>query len=92
MARGRKQKNIFDDLPEDFITEIDSATVEVINAKVAELAKAEEENQQAKSLDGDLREKKDAVKFASEGYRDATKGYKLRMKYILSVLVSRGKA
>lgn len=89
---ARKQKNVFADLPEEFVAEIDGSTVEQINAKVAELAKAEEENQQAKSLDGDLREKKDAVKFAAEGYRENTKGYKLRMKYILAVLVSRGKA
>lgn len=89
---ARKSKNPFDNLPDDFVAEIDGSTVDQINAKVAELAKAEQENLQAKSLDEDLKEKKEAVKFASEVYRDCSKGYRLRMKYILTVLESRGKA
>lgn len=34
----------------------------------------------------------EAVKFASEGYREATKQYRLRMKYALQILEGRGKA
>jgi predicted ATP-grasp superfamily ATP-dependent carboligase len=92
MARGKKPKLPFDDLPEDWRIEIEQSKTEDINTKIVELTMAETENLQAKALDGDLKEKKEAVKFASEGYREATKSYKLRMKYILSVLEGRGKA
>jgi predicted ATP-grasp superfamily ATP-dependent carboligase len=91
MARGKK-KLPFDDLPEDWRIEIDQSSVEAINGKIVELTMAETENQEAKKLDGDLQEKKAAVKYASEGYREATKGYRLRMRYILQVLEGRGKA
>jgi predicted ATP-grasp superfamily ATP-dependent carboligase len=89
---ARPKSNPFADLPEDWRTEIDQSSIDAINAKIVALTVAEVENQQAKSLDPDLREKKEAVKFASEGYREATKGYKLRMRYILQVLEGRGKA
>lgn len=89
---ARKKRDVFEGLPDDFRAEIDCATVDSINAKVAELAKAEAENLAAKTNDGDLKEKKEAVKYASEGYREATKGYRLRMKYVLAVLEGRGKA
>jgi predicted ATP-grasp superfamily ATP-dependent carboligase len=92
MARGRKKKLPFEDLPEDWRIEVEQSKTEEINTKIVELSVAEVENQQAKAIDPDLKEKKDAVKFASEGYREATKGYKLRMKYILQVLEGRGKA
>lgn len=91
MPRGKK-KLPFEDLPEEWCAEIDQSSVEAINTKIVELTIAETENQEAKKQDGDLAEKKEAVKFASEGYREATKGYKLRMRYILQVLEGRGKA
>lgn len=89
---ARKSKNPFADLPDDWKTEIDQSPVEAINAKIVELTIAETENQEAKKQDGDLAEKKEALKYANEGYREATKGYKLRLKYILQVLEGRGKA
>jgi hypothetical protein len=89
---AKQKKNPFADLPEDWTTEIEQSSTDDINAKVADMAKAEQENLQAKALDPDLKDKKEAVKFASEGYRESTKGYRLRMKYILSVLEGRGKA
>jgi transcriptional antiterminator Rof (Rho-off) len=89
---ARKKRDTYADLPEDWRTEIDQSSVEAINTKIVELTMAETENLQAKALDGDLKEKKEAVKFASEGYRESTKGYKLRMKFILQVLEGRGKA
>lgn len=88
----RQKRDAFEGLDEDWRTEIDQSSVEDINTKIVELTMAETANQEAKKLDGDLREKKEAVKFASEGYRESTKGYKLRMKYILQVLEGRGKA
>lgn len=92
MARARKPRDPFKGLPDEFRAEIDGSDVDQINAKVAELAKEEARNLTAKAEDGDLREKKEAVKFAAEGYRESTKGYRLRIKYILSVLQGRGKA
>ena len=88
---ARPKRNPFADLPDDWKTEIEQSATEVVNSKIVELTIAETENLQAKAEDQDLREKKDAVKFASEGYRESTKSYKLRMKYILSILDGRGK-
>lgn len=89
---ARKSRNVFADLPDDWKTEMDQTSTEDISAEIARLAMAEAENLQAKADDQDLKDKKDAVKFAAEGYRESTKGYRLRMKYILSILEGRGRA
>lgn len=88
----RQKKNPFEDLPEEWRDQITQSSPEAIDAEIVRLAKGEEENQAAKRLDRDLEEKKDAVKFASEGYRESTKGYKLRMKFIMQTLADKGKA
>ena len=86
-----KKRDTFADLPDDWKTETDQSSIEDINAKIVDLTLNEAANLQAKSEDQDLKEKKEAVKFASEGYRESTKGYRLRIKYIRQVLEGRGK-
>lgn len=85
------KKNPFEDLDEEWMSAVAGSTVDEINARIAELAKAQEENLAAQKADGDLAEKKEAVKFASENYRENTKGYKTRMKYIMQILGDKGK-
>lgn len=89
---ARPKKDPFGDIPEEWRDQMMQSSVEDIDAEVARLAKGEEENQKAKKEDPDLAEKREAVKFASEGYRESTKGYKTRMKFIMQVLEGRGKA
>ena len=84
-------KDPFADLSVEFKDAIVGSTVEEINKRIAELAKNEEENKSTMKLDQDLTEKKEAVKFASESYREATKAYKLAMSYIMQVLGDKGK-
>jgi DNA-binding transcriptional regulator GbsR (MarR family) len=92
MAFRATKKDPFAELPNEWKDAIAQSSVEEIDKRIAELSKAEEESQNAKKLDPDLAEKREALKYASEGYKDATKGYKLRMKYIMRVLGDMGKA
>lgn len=91
MPFKRVKKDQFADLPADWKDAIIGSSEEEINKRIAELAKNEEENQKAKKDDADLTEKKEQVKFASEGYRESTKGYKLRMRWIMQILGDRCK-
>lgn len=90
--RGSKNKTDFEDLDSDFKSTIENMAPEEINLKIAEVAKAEAENQKAKIDDGDLADKKEAVKLASEGYREATKMNKMRIAFAMRVLDDKGKA
>jgi hypothetical protein len=92
MAKRMAKKHPFEDIPEEWRDAVAHASEEEINSRIVELAKAEAENQKAMKEDPDLAEKKEAVKFAAEGYREATKGYKLRMKFIMQSLADRAKA
>ena len=89
---AKEKKDPFAAIPEEWRDAVAASTVEQIDARIAELAKNEEENQNNKKEDEDLAEKKEAVKFAAEGYREATKMYKLKMKYVMRVLGDSGKA
>jgi hypothetical protein len=89
--RGAGKKNPFEDLDKEFQDAIAGSSVEDINKRIAELAKAEEENQKLKKEDEDLSEKKEQVKYAAEGYRDSTKSYKLKMRFIMQCLSDSGK-
>jgi hypothetical protein len=42
--------------------------------------------------DQDLAEKKEAAKFAGEGYSETTKSNKLKRSYLYGILKARGKA
>ena len=86
-----EKKDPFASLDEEWKDAVVAATVEEIDTRIAELAKAEEANLKAKKEDPDLLEKKEQVKLASEGYREATKGYRLRLKYIMRVLSDKAK-
>jgi hypothetical protein len=90
MARGRPHKGEFADLDTEWKDSIAAMPVEEINSKIAEVAKAEAENQKVMKEDQQLAEAKMAAKMAGEGYREATKMSKLRIKYCVRVLADRG--
>lgn len=87
---GRPKKDKFADLPKEFKEAVSSEKDDALNARISTLAKNEELNQKAKKEDEDLNNLKDRVAVASAGYKEATKAYKLKMKFIMSVLDSRG--
>jgi hypothetical protein len=85
------KENPFEDLDKEWMEALESMSDEQLNSKLAELTKAEEQNLKNKKEDQDLAEKKESVKQASEQYRDHTKGYKLRVKFIVALFEARGK-
>lgn len=87
----QKKKSNFEELDDDFKTMIDSASEDEIRKKISDVALNEAQNQENKKQDQDLKEKKEAVKMASEQYKDATKANKLRIGYARSILEARGK-
>lgn len=88
---GRKKKDVFADLPEDFKNSVDGANDDKILDMLGEVAKSEEANLRAKEGDEDLKEKQEQAKFAGEGYAEATKANRLKRRYLYDVLRARGK-
>lgn len=91
MARGRKKKQPFEDLDQDFKDDVANMKDEDIRAKLAEVAINEHENREAKKQDQDLQQKHDAYSLAGEIYREGTKMNKLRTGYCYNILEARGK-
>ena len=90
--KPRTKKNPFADLPEEWRDMITQSTPEAIDAEIVRITKGEVENLEAKNKDQDLIDKREAVKFANEGYAVQTKAYRLRMKFIMQTLADKGKA
>lgn len=92
MARpGRKKKDVYENLPEDFKNSVDGAGDDKILDMLGEVAKSEEANLRAKEADEDLKQKQEEAKFAGEGYSETTKANRLKRRYLYDVLRARGK-
>lgn len=92
MANQEKEKkDPCDELDVEWRDAVAAETLQQLNSRIAELAKEEARNQQSKSEDKDLAQKKEDVATASQQYRTATKGYKLRLKFIMRVLRDQSK-
>ncbi len=93
MGRRRgpaKSKDPFDALPVEFKDAMAAAQQGELQERLAGILKDEERNQAAMKADGDLKEKRSAVQFASRGYREQTKISKLKAKFIIRVQADRG--
>ena len=90
-GRGRPKKNPYDDLPQDFKDTVANLPSPELMDRVAKVAMAEEENRKLMKEDQDLKEKKEAVKEASAGYREATAAHGLQIRYMKEILEGRGK-
>jgi len=90
MPKMPKVKDPFADLDSDWKDAVAQGTVEEINARIAEVAKAEALNQEAKSEDVDLASLKEQVKEAGAQYAEATKANKLKVRFCMRVLGDRG--
>lgn len=89
--RGTK-KDIFDDLDSDFKDSAADMSPDQLNAKIADVAKAEQDNLKAKTDDEDLKSKKALATEAGKQYGDASKANKLRIQFLMRVLGDKGKA
>jgi hypothetical protein len=85
-----KVKDIYQDLDPEWKDAVAQATVEEINGRLAEVAKAEANNQEAKEQDMDLASLKEQVKEAGAQYSEATKANKLKIRFCMRVLSDRG--
>ena len=90
MAKMKTVKDIFEDLDSDWKDAVATMSVDDINSRIAEVAKAEELNQRAKEDDLDLARLKEEVATAGAQYKEATKANKLKIKFAMRVLGDRG--
>jgi hypothetical protein len=93
MPRQKKpkaDKDPFANLDEDFKDAILQGTEESVRSAASKVALDQEELMAAKENDQDLKEAMAAASVAGSVYRDGTKMNKLRIKFIRSVLKSRG--
>ena len=89
--RGTK-KDIFDDLDSDFKDTAANLSPDELNARIAEVAKNEQDNLKHKKEDEDLKEKKAQATAAGAQYKEASKQNNLRIKFLMRVLGDKGKA
>lgn len=92
MARGyRKNKNPFADLDEDTKNAIASMKDDEVHKRISKAALDQEALDQAMKDDGDLEEKKSALKYAREPYVEGRKRLKLLVRFAKTILEARGR-
>lgn len=91
MGRPKKDKNNFDDLPEEFKNALSGMKEQEIRQKISEIALDEEENTRTKQEDEDLKNLKEQVKLANEPYSDRSKMNKSKIRFARRVLEDQGK-
>ena len=97
MSFTKKEQSKLDDLNESIKNveeglkeRLDAMSREELKAYVGKVALDELLNQETKKNDQDLTDKKEAVKAASAGYKEATKANKTRIEYAKSILDGQG--
>lgn len=89
--RGRSKKNPYDMLDAETKSAIEGSSDEQINSRIADVAKNDAALADAKKLDGDILEKKAALKEANRSYVEAHKRNSQVIKYGREILSARGK-
>lgn len=91
MAKAKKslEEKMQEEQPE-FAGEVAGLSVDQLNGRLAEQAKAAEWNEQAKEDDEDLAEKQAAASEAGAPYRDAKKAIRLRSRYLIKLIQEKG--
>lgn len=92
MGRKKKtqKKDQFEDLSEEFKTQIVNSSREDIEHHLASVALQHMELKQAQKDDGDLAEKKAAYKAANEMYVEGFKTHKMKLEFMRRVLNDKG--
>jgi len=88
--RGRKKKDPFDALDDDFKALIDSSDRDQIRRKISEVSINQVDLMQAKADDQDLARCMEEAKEAGAIYREGTKMNKLRIMYAKLALEAKG--
>ena len=91
MGRPKKTvKDKWEQLPEEFRSEVDSLSREALEHKIASIAMYQVELMVAKEQDQDLKQKKEASRVAGEVYREGSKQNKLKIEYLKANLDAAG--
>ena len=89
---NKKKTDPFEAIPEEWRDAIAEMDPEEINLRIAEVAKAEQENLKAKTEDVDLANLKEQVADANAPYKEASNMNKLKIRFAMQVLGDKGKA
>jgi hypothetical protein len=91
MARQKKSivEKVQEEMPE-FAGEVAGLGVDMLNARLAQLAKDSQANEQAKEDDEDLESARANASELGAPYRDAKKAINLRSKYIIKLIEDKG--
>lgn len=91
MARSKKSldEKMREEQPE-FVGEVIGLSVDQLNGRLAEFAKAAEWNEQAKEDDEDLAEKQAAAAEAGAKYRDEKKAIRLKSRFLIKLIQDKG--
>lgn len=97
MARRSRRgpKSLFDKIKEidaEFPEGLISATDDVLNQKLAGLAKEQTAIEEERAADTDLKSLQEQAKHAASGYNERTQAVKLKRRYVYGILKERGKA
>lgn len=93
MARSKKsvRETVEKNYPE-FAEELNGATTDQLNSRLATLAKGLEESEQAKEVDDELEKARLLASELSAPYRDVKKAVQLKSKYVIGLLRDKGAA
>lgn len=91
MPRGRKKKNEFEDLPEDYRSMMAGSKDDKINEEIRNSALYMERLRELKKEDQDLANKKEVYEEAGKVYKEGTKQCKLKIAYNRAILRGRGR-
>lgn len=91
MAKAKKslQEKVQEEQPE-FAGEVAGLSVDQLNARLADQAKAAEWNEQAKEDDEELEEAQAHASELGAPYRDAKKAIRLRSRYLIDLIKEKG--
>lgn len=91
MARTKKsvQTVVQEEFPE-FASEVASLGEDLLNNRLATLAKALEESETAKENDEALEDAKELASELSAPYKDAKKAIRMKSKYVIALLKEKG--
>jgi hypothetical protein len=91
-SKNKEKKDEFADLPAEWKDAVAGMDKPAIDARIAEVAKAEEENQKLKGDDEDLKSRQLEAREAGKQYSDGTKANKLKIRFAMRVLRDKGLA
>lgn len=89
---AKSDKELFEDVPDEFKAIIDAADIVGIKQRLAQVALDQMELMKAKKEDGDLDEKREAYKDAGAIYREGSKANRLKSEYCKVMIESKGGA